>query len=369
MPSDVGASGGVAAASPGLAGVDDVHRAVARQDGQPPADRHHRHAARPPRDPGREHASGQHRPVGPVERREATAAELLPVVVVGGAVGRVGAGRPQHVAVVGQHRSAEREVALATASVRGRGRSPAPAPRAGRRRRRRGPRRRRRPGPARVDLAEALGRVHPPGSRRSSPSRSGRLTSTPMAPSHRGAEPTRRPPTTTVRSTSATNVPTAAGRTRASRPSGTGAASASRSKDRSVPRWLSTRTTPSIGRVEDGVDVEVVLRGLVVVGEERVTEHGARPQGGVGEHDVAAEVVPAREAAQRDDPADPLGLAVADADLGGGVDGLRRVDRGPRTGAVTAARAAGPRRAPVSPRPGTGHPTGIATASARTPRG
>ena len=95
----------------------------------------------------------------------------------------------------------------------------------------------------------------------------GAETSTPPAPSERGREPTRRVP--------ATNGPLDVGSeerrhrrlhlTERPRPDEIGASEA---RARS-PRWFSTSTRSQLGQVEDGVDVEVVLGRLVLVGEER----------------------------------------------------------------------------------------------------
>jgi hypothetical protein len=61
---------------------------------------------------------------------------------------------------------------------------------------------------------------------------------------------------------------------------------------------------PGIGEFHDGVDVEIELRRLVVLGEHGVPENGYRAKRGIGEHDIAAQVVPGASAAERDDPAD-----------------------------------------------------------------
>ena len=59
------------------------------------------------------------------------------------------------------------------------------------------------------------------------------------------------------------------------------------------------------------MDVEVVLRRLVLR-EDGLVEHRARPEVLAGEHDVATEVVPRAEAVERDDSADAVRLRVVD---------------------------------------------------------
>jgi hypothetical protein len=71
---------------------------------------------------------------------------------------------------------------------------------------------------------------------------------------------------------------------------------------------------------DDRMDVQVELRGLVVVGERRLVEDRAGPEREIGEDDVAAQVVPRAHAVERDDPADALGLRVHDAARGIRVD-------------------------------------------------
>ena len=89
-----------------------------------------------------------------------------------------------------------------------------------------------------------------------------------------------------------------------------------------MPKWFSVRTSSVAGHVEDGVYIEVVLRGLVIV-ERRLVEDGARPQIRADEDDVAAEVAPRAETVEGGDAADAVGLGVAHlalrvrVDLGG----------------------------------------------------
>ncbi len=73
------------------------------------------------------------------------------------------------------------------------------------------------------------------------------------------------------------------------------------------------------GHVEDGVDVEVVLRRLVLR-EDRLVEDGAWLQVGPDEHHVASEVAPRTEAVERRHPPDAVGLRVVHAALGVRVD-------------------------------------------------
>ena len=74
-----------------------------------------------------------------------------------------------------------------------------------------------------------------------------------------------------------------------------------------MPRWFSVTTMPRARHVEDRVDVEVVLRRLVLR-EDGLVEHRARPEVLAGEHDVATEVVPRAQAVERDDAADAVRL-------------------------------------------------------------
>ena len=97
--------------------------------------------------------------------------------------------------------------------------------------------------------------------------------------------PTRRPATETVRSTSATNDQTAIGATRC--PSAS-PEQVDAPKARTVPKWFRTTTSPQFGYVQNGVHVQVVLRGFVVVRKQRGPEDGQRAEPGVGEDDVAA---------------------------------------------------------------------------------
>ncbi len=67
---------------------------------------------------------------------------------------------------------------------------------------------------------------------------------------------------------------------------------------------------PGAGELDDGVDVEVELGRLVVVGEHRVPEDGQRAQQSVGKHDVAAQIVPGTPVAEADEPPDACRLRV-----------------------------------------------------------
>jgi hypothetical protein len=73
------------------------------------------------------------------------------------------------------------------------------------------------------------------------------------------------------------------------------------------------------GDVEDGMDVEVVLRRLVF-GEGRLVEDGEGPQVGSDEHHVPTEVAPRTEAGQRGDASDAVRLGVVHTALGEGLD-------------------------------------------------
>ena len=52
------------------------------------------------------------------------------------------------------------------------------------------------------------------------------------------------------------------------------------------------------GELDDGVDVEVELGRLVVIGEHGVPEDGQRAQRSVGKYDVTAQVVPGTPVAE-----------------------------------------------------------------------
>jgi hypothetical protein len=68
--------------------------------------------------------------------------------------------------------------------------------------------------------------------------------------------------------------------------------------------------------VEDRVDIEVVLRGLVVIGKLGLVEDRARLEPSRREHDVPTEVVPCAHVAEVGDSPDPFGLRVPHPALG-----------------------------------------------------
>ena len=68
--------------------------------------------------------------------------------------------------------------------------------------------------------------------------------------------------------------------------------------------------------VEDRVNVEIVLRRLVVVGKLRLVEDRARFEGTRSEHDVPTEVVPCADVAEVDDSPDAGRLGVPNPALG-----------------------------------------------------
>ena len=67
---------------------------------------------------------------------------------------------------------------------------------------------------------------------------------------------------------------------------------------------------PGVGELDDGVDVEIKLGRLVVLGERRVPEDGQRTERSVGKHDIAAQVVPGTPVAEADEAPDACGLRV-----------------------------------------------------------
>ena len=67
---------------------------------------------------------------------------------------------------------------------------------------------------------------------------------------------------------------------------------------------------PGAGELDDGMDVEVKLGRLVVIREHRVPKDGQRAQPSVGEHHVAAQVVPGTPVPEADKPTDALRLRV-----------------------------------------------------------
>ena len=74
------------------------------------------------------------------------------------------------------------------------------------------------------------------------------------------------------------------------------------------------------GYIQNGVHVQVVLRGFIVIRKEGGTEDGEGAQAGVGKDDVAAQVVPAHQIAEGDHTANPFRLAVAHPGEGGGIN-------------------------------------------------
>ena len=87
--------------------------------------------------------------------------------------------------------------------------------------------------------------------------------------------------------------------------------------------------------VEDRVNVEIVLRRLVVIGKDRLVEHGARLERARSEHDVPTEVVPRADIAEVDDSPDSGGLRVPHPALG------MRVQLGHRTSRSASITSAG----------------------------
>ncbi len=73
-------------------------------------------------------------------------------------------------------------------------------------------------------------------------------------------------------------------------------------------------------QVEDGVDVQVELGGIVLFGKESLAKDRTGAESTVGEDDVATQVVPTGQVAEGDHPADTRRLAVPHADLGRGID-------------------------------------------------
>ena len=87
--------------------------------------------------------------------------------------------------------------------------------------------------------------------------------------------------------------------------------------------------------VEDRVNVEIVLRRLVVIGKHCLVEHGARLERARSEHDVPTEVVPRADIAEVDDSPDPRGLRVPNPAL------RMRVQLGHRTSRSASITSAG----------------------------
>ena len=82
------------------------------------------------------------------------------------------------------------------------------------------------------------------------------------------------------------------------------------SKIRTEPKMVHDGDLPGVGKFDDGVDVEIELGRLVVLWEHGVPEDGQRAQRGVGEHDVAAQVVPGASAAEGSEPPDARRLRI-----------------------------------------------------------
>jgi hypothetical protein len=82
---------------------------------------------------------------------------------------------------------------------------------------------------------------------------------------------------------------------------------------------VQNKDEPQLGHVQNRMDIEVVLRWLVIARKQRGPENGTGPKPLIREDDVSAQVVPTGKLTERDDSADPFRLAVANAYVRSGI--------------------------------------------------